>query len=55
MKPRPKVAAAGIAGAFTALLVWVLATFGVEMPAEAASAVTTLVAFAAGWFKAEQA
>lgn len=50
-----KVQAAGAAGAVATLLVW-LATFaGVEVPAEVAAAVTTLLATAAGWLKTEPA
>ena len=46
-----KVAAGGAAGAFTILLVWVLGELGVSVPAEAASAITTLVSFIAGYLK----
>lgn len=38
----PKVAASGIAGAVTLILVWVLSLFGVDMPAEVASACTVI-------------
>lgn len=47
----PKVAAGGTAGAATILLVWLLAQAGVDLPPEVASAVTTLIGFAAGWLK----
>lgn len=52
MKPRPKVAAAGIAGACTVILVWLAGLAGVEVPSEVASALTALLAFAAGYLKA---
>lgn len=51
MSPQPKVVAGGVAGAFTILLVWVLGTLGVDVPAEASSAITTLVSFVAGYLK----
>lgn len=38
----PKVAASGIAGAVTVVLVWVLSMFGIDMPAEVASACTLI-------------
>lgn len=46
-----KVAAAGIGGAVTIILVWGLRLAGIEVPAEVASAFTTLAAFGAGYFK----
>ncbi len=51
--PQPKVAAAGIAGAITVLLVYVMGQFGIVVPAEVASALTVLVAFGAGYLKGE--
>lgn len=50
MKPVPKVAAGGAAGAAAVLVVWVLSLFGVDMPAAAAAALATILAFAAGYF-----
>jgi hypothetical protein len=47
----PKVAAAGVAGAATVLVVWLLESVGVDVPPEAASAFTTLFAFGAGFIK----
>lgn len=47
----PKVAAAGAAGAVTIILVWAVSLAGVDVPPEVASAVTTLLAFAAGYIK----
>ena len=50
--PVPKVAAAGIAGAVTVILVWLLNTAaGVDVPPEVASSFTAVLAFAAGWLK----
>lgn len=48
----PKVAAGGVAGAFVTVLVWAAALAGVEVPAEVAAALTTLVSFGAGYLKA---
>lgn len=56
---QPKVKAAtggaGAAGAITVVLVWVLSMFGVDVPPEVASALTTLIAaagaFLAGYYK----
>lgn len=47
----PKVAAGGAAGAASIVLVFVLAQAGIEIPPEVSSALTTLIAFAAGWLK----
>lgn len=52
MTPTPKVAAAGIAGAVSIILVWLLNTVAaVGVPPEVASAFTTVLAFAAGYIK----
>lgn len=51
MIPQPKVAAAGVAGAVTTLIVFIAAQFGLEIPSEAAAAITGLVAFGAGYLK----
>jgi putative flippase GtrA len=49
--PRPKVAAAGIAGAITTIVIWILnSLLGVEVPPEVAAAITTVLAFLAGYF-----
>lgn len=51
MAPTPKMTASVIAGAITVLLVWALKQYGnTEIPAEAASAVTTIISFVAGYF-----
>jgi hypothetical protein len=44
-----KVQAGGAAGALTVILVWAAGTAGLDVPAEVASAFTTLIAAAAGW------
>lgn len=51
MKPQPKVAAAGAAGAVTIMLVWAAGLAGLDVPPEVASAFTVLISFAAGWLK----
>ena len=51
MKPTGKVQATGLAGAASIVLVWALAQTGLTMPPEVASAVTTLLSFAAGYLK----
>ncbi len=47
--PTTKVSAAGISGALTVVLVYVLGFGGVEVPPEVASALTAIVAFAASY------
>jgi hypothetical protein len=47
----PKVAASGVAGAATILLVFVAEKLGLEVPAEVASSFTVLLSFAAGYIK----
>lgn len=53
LKPTPKVAAAGIAGAVTVLVVFAVNLIwpDVEIPNEVAAAFTAIVAFAAGYIK----
>lgn len=51
--PNPKVAATAIAGAVTVILVWIAGLFGLDVPPEVASAVTALIAFAAGYIKTD--
>jgi hypothetical protein len=48
----PKVAAGGIAGSVTILLVWIAGLFGLDVPAEVASAFTVIVGAGAGYLKA---
>lgn len=49
--PVPKVAAAGVAGAVTTLIVFIASRLGLDVPPDAAAALTTLIAFAAGYLK----
>jgi len=51
MSPTPKVAAAGVAGAVTTILVFIVAQIGVDLPPEVAAAITALLAFGAGYIK----
>lgn len=53
MAPQPKVVAGGVAGALTIMLVWVAGLFGLDVPAEVASAFTVIVSFAAGYLKSQ--
>lgn len=52
MTPTPKVAAAGIAGALSVILVWIMGLTGLDIPAEVAASLTTILAFLAGYLKA---
>jgi hypothetical protein len=52
--PTMKVQAATAASAATTVLVWFVGEFGVEVPVLVAGAVTTLLVFAAGYFKREK-
>jgi hypothetical protein len=51
MSPQPKVAAAGVAGAVTTILVFVVSQLGVDLPAEVSAAITALISFGAGYLK----
>lgn len=51
--PTPKVAAGGIAGAVTILLVALAAAFGIVLEPTVASALTVVISFAIAWFKGE--
>lgn len=51
MNLNPKTTAAGIAGAVTLVIVFVLGQLGVDIPADVAAAVTTIIAFAAAYLK----
>ena len=49
-----KVSAGGLAGALSIILVWAIKQFGaMELPAEVASGVTTLLTFITSYFVAE--
>lgn len=50
MTPDKKVSAGALAGAFSILIVWLMnAGFGVDVPGEAASAITTILTFAVSY------
>lgn len=51
MNLNPKTAAAGLAGAITLVCVFVLGQFGIEIPADVASAITVIIAFVAAYMK----
>lgn len=51
MNLNPKTTAAGIAGAVTLVIVFILSQLGVEIPADVASAITVIIAFAAAYLK----
>jgi len=53
--PTAKVAAAGIGGSVSIVLIWILSQLGIDMPAEVASAITAIVSFAAGYLVQERA
>lgn len=53
--PTNKVAAGGVAGALTVILVWVLNLNGVEMPPEVSSALTVIISFGAAYLTKERA
>lgn len=50
---KAKVKAGGAAGAASVVLVFVLGALGVSVPAEVASALTTLLSTVAAWLKVE--
>ena len=54
-RPTPKVAAAGISGAITVLLIWIAGLTGVPLTPEVASAITLLIMSAAAYFKKDNA
>jgi hypothetical protein len=49
--PTSKVKAAGLAGVGGTLIITILGLLGVELPAEVAAAIVTLLAFGAGYLK----
>lgn len=51
--PKPKVAAAGGAGAAATLIVFIAGQFGLDITPEAAAAIATLLAFAGGYITKE--
>lgn len=48
--PNRKVAAGGLAGALSVIVVWLLSLAGVDVPGEVASAFTTLIGFGTAYF-----
>jgi len=54
-KPNTKVAAGGLAGGLSMLIIWGVGAAGVDVPAEVAAAITTLVTFVVGYFVPEKA
>lgn len=49
-KPAPKVGAAGISGILATLIIWTLNKYGgVEVPADMAALLTTVIAFVGGY------
>lgn len=51
MKPQPKVAAGGVGGAVAIILVWALGYAGVDVTAEVAAAITSVISFAFAYIK----
>ena len=50
----PKVGAAGVGGAFSVLVVYLLGLAGVQLDTEIAAALATIFAFAAGYLKRDE-
>lgn len=50
MAPSTKVAAGGVAGALTVLVVWILGLLHVPVPPEVVSALTVIISFIASYF-----
>lgn len=48
---RPKVAAAAVGGALATILAYTVGFFGWDLPDEVVAALTTLLAFGAGWLR----
>lgn len=53
MHINPKIAASGIAGALTVVLVYVLSLANINVPTEVAAAITVIIAFAAGYLRSQ--
>ena len=51
MKPVPKVAAGGLAGAVSVLVIFSAQQFGVEIPGDVGAAIGVIVAFVASYFR----
>jgi hypothetical protein len=53
MNVNPKISAAAAAGAVTIVLVWALGLLGIDVPTDVASAITLIVAIAAGYVRGQ--
>lgn len=51
LTPKSKVAAGGVAGAISIVLIFIGQQIGLDIPAEVASAFTTILTFGAAYFK----
>lgn len=51
----PKVVAATLAAAIVTIIVWIASAAGVSVPSEVQGAITTILVFAAGYFKLDPA
>ena len=51
--PKRKVGAGALAGAISALVVWIAGVNRIEIPPEAASALTTVITFITSYFVTE--
>lgn len=51
--PTNKVAAAGIAGAVTTILLFIASSLGWDVPAEVGAAIATVISFLAGYLTKE--
>jgi hypothetical protein len=54
LTPTRKVAAGGVGGAATIVLVWLAGMFGLEMPPEVAAALTVLLGTGAAYLRTER-
>lgn len=54
LEPTQKVAAAGIGGSLSIVLVYVIGLLGLELPPEVSSAATALISFGAGYLVRER-
>ena len=52
--PTQKMTAVGISGAVTLVVIWLVSQFGVDLPAEVASALTIIISFVAGYLTPEK-
>lgn len=53
-RPVAKVAAAGTGGAAATVLIAIASQLGLDLPPEVAAAITTVLAFAAGYLKRDE-